>query len=220
MSIFLRIFKLLPFLLILSACGTHMGTEVSRAPLAEGEMVFFYEIVAYDQNRDSFRDHVPGQFWKTIGDDNLVLTETALVPLDGLLLPSRGKSGKSYLGIVRGTAKDQYLYWSGTPTDFFWSSRINNQISMRSTPQKAIYVGTLAYLFDSGRFGIRIFDNFPKASEEFLRRYPEFDGLVVKQIAEKGWRDGMILANREHQRAYINSIAAEAAVMGALIGSQ
>lgn len=215
-----RFFASILVISLLSACGTHMGSEVARTPLGEDEMVFFYDIVAYDQARGEFRESVPGQFWKTIGDDELVLTDTALIPLDGVLFPNTGKVGKSFLGVVRGPARDQYLYWSGTPYDFFWSSRIGNQISMRSEPQKAIYVGTIVYLFNRDRFSIKVLNNFERAKAEFLRRYPEFDGVVMPQLAEKGWRDGMILANREHQRSYVNSVAAEAAVMGALLGSQ
>ncbi|RVU36039.1 hypothetical protein EOI86_12425 [Hwanghaeella grinnelliae] len=220
MRIVVRFIATLLFISMLAACGTHMGSEVARTPLGDGEMLFFYDIAAFDQARGEFRDSVPGQFWKTIGDDELVLTDTALIPLDHVLFPNAGKTGKSFLGIVRGPARDQYLYWSGTPSDFFWSSRIGQQISMHAEPQKAIYVGTITYLFDRGRFGIKVLNNFERAKAEFLRRYPEFDGLVVEHIAEKGWRDGMILATREYQRSYVNSIAAEAAVMGALIGSQ
>jgi len=214
-----RIFSIVSVVL-LAACGTHMGSEVDRAPLQDQEMVFFYDIVAYDLDRKTFRKSVPGQFWKTLGNDELVLDDTALMPLGKLLYPDPAGAGQSYLGIVRGPAKHQYLYWSGDPFEFFWSSRQGEQISFDAQSKKAVYIGSITYLFSKGKFGIRIFDNYPTARAEFLAAYPEFEGMVVKQLARKGWRSGMILANREHQNQYINSVAAQAAVMGAMIGSQ
>ena len=47
---------------------------------------------------------------------------------------------KRGIGVVR-TATDHYLFISGQPGDFFWSSRPNQQITMEATAGGAIYIG-------------------------------------------------------------------------------